>query len=544
MFGSGASSYKTIAWSFISCFKMTVGGYDYQSMANANPIIAPIYFVIFIILFFLIILNMFISIIGVAYEDTMEEEMKDHEEKSTKQLILNELLRQYNEIVQKLEDKKNTAIKENKVEEFEDECVKKLPILYRIFQKIFSVKLGLPKQGKDKEENAVNKKSMKSNNKKGDSKGVKHRKGEEKQEENPNPILGYFLKGKEEGKCKEKLDEKIKEENYLEAIDKDQRVLWLSMLESKLYEKTDRKIRLTDFIKKQYQNETSIEFYPKQKVEQLSDQVKCFVYEDPKSMLQEKMWDEADLDMKYEYWCGMDAVFAENYNAPLDEEPKKKGRNKLNSSKGSPGHSPRGSDDDSDDEENEEVVEDLPPLAPRNGEISLKSMLLSQEYCSRYAKTTTWLQWYYWQKLIKPKEKKGSTPLKEKPEIEEKKEEPADLEKKNRKKEAEIDEGYKQQITLWLFYFTPKQRNKLWKRMQFSKAGIQEYVTKNPSYFVGIDNPITIETIWDIKVQNGKPKQEGNPTSHETRKEDKETPDSQKLKIGLINCILLIYYVS
>ena len=512
---------------------MTVGGYNYSSMAKANPIIAPIYFVIFIILFFLIILNMFISIIGVAYEDTMEEEMKDHVEKSTKQLIINELWRQYNDIVASMEAKKKLAIKNNDVENFENECLKKLPILYRIFQKVFGVVLGLPKQtavsGLD---NNAKKKNLKKDDNNGGTKGVHHKKGGEKRENNENPILGYFLKGKEEGKKKEKLDEKIREENYLDAIDKDQRVLWLSMLENKLYEKTDRKIRLTDFIKKQYQNETSIEFYPKVKVEDLSNDTKRFVYEDPRSMLQEKMWAEADLETRYDYWCGMDAVFAENYNAPLDEEPKKSKLKDLNASMES-GQSPKDMNESNEDE-NEEVVEDLPPLAPRNGEISLKSMLLSQEYCSKYSKNTTWLQWYYWQQLVKPKEKKKISPLKTI--SEEKKEEQADLEKEKKEREAEIDEGIKLQIKLWLFYFTPKQRNKLWKRMQFSQTGIQEYVAKNPTYFAHLKAPITIENIWDVKIQDGAVKHEANPTSHETRKEDRETPESQKLKIGLINC--------
>ena len=38
LFGSGASNYRSITWSFISCFQMTVGGYDYTSMSNASPI--------------------------------------------------------------------------------------------------------------------------------------------------------------------------------------------------------------------------------------------------------------------------------------------------------------------------------------------------------------------------------------------------------------------------------------------------------------------------------------------------------------------------
>lgn len=537
LFGSGASNYRSITWSFISCFQMTVGGYDYTSMSNASPIIAPIYFVVFIILFFLIILNMFISIIGVAYEDTMGEEMKDHKSKSTKELIENELRRFFRNIIASLDEENRKKIKNSlkdskEMTELKQECMSKLPILYRIFRKILNTEL---RMGEDSKDGGLNKKEEKKSNmqsKQGDKKGVHRSKRREEKKEQMNPILGYFVKGKDGG-CKEKLDEKIREENYLEAVDKDQRVMWLSMLENKLYEKTDRKVKLTDFIKRQFKNETSIEFYPKLQAVQLSDEVKRFVFEDPKSMIQEKLWVEADVKTKYAYWCGLDIVFAENYKAPLDQEKKKRKRMdsvaSLNQS---------GKDVDSSSDDEKEVIEDLPPLAPRTGEISLKSMFLSGEYSSVYAKSITWLQLYYWNLITQEK--------KEKKHLEEKKKETEeDRIKEEKIKEKERVKAIKQQIELWLFYFTPKQRCKLWKRMPFSQAGIIEYGYKNLPSYTDPKNKgkapkkelITIDTIWDAKVSDEEEKKEEDQSSRETKKEIKETPENQKYKIGLMHCI-------
>ena len=66
--------FSTLLLSFMTCFRMIVGDFDYQAMEDTDPQMAAFFFLSFMILFTLILLNMFIAIIGAHYSEYTEEE--------------------------------------------------------------------------------------------------------------------------------------------------------------------------------------------------------------------------------------------------------------------------------------------------------------------------------------------------------------------------------------------------------------------------------------------------------------------------------------
>jgi hypothetical protein len=66
-FGPHSANFSTISKSLITCFEMLIGEFDYAEMHNANPELAPFFFVLYLVLFVFIILNIFIAILKRSY---------------------------------------------------------------------------------------------------------------------------------------------------------------------------------------------------------------------------------------------------------------------------------------------------------------------------------------------------------------------------------------------------------------------------------------------------------------------------------------------
>lgn len=66
-FGTHAESFSTITLALITSFEMIIGDFDYEEMEAANPEIAPFYFIVYMLMFIFVLLNIFIAILERAY---------------------------------------------------------------------------------------------------------------------------------------------------------------------------------------------------------------------------------------------------------------------------------------------------------------------------------------------------------------------------------------------------------------------------------------------------------------------------------------------
>jgi hypothetical protein len=241
---------------------------------------------------------MFTAIVAVSYEETMETVISDERGEKPKGIIKTiecELQRKFNEIAPTTERKGTTLMQINFI-------ISKMPLSYRIFNKIlrfnFSPDIIKRENKKEKEKNEENEGSSISCS-------------EPKLPSQVNPMIDRFLKNTNAVNNVEEVIEKDKE---LNEIEKGQVALWMTMLESILKYKSNNEMEVFDLVRKSYDREITIEFYPKRTVDDLQPHVKDFVYSSRMSMKQKRAWKEADLVKKYEYWCGMDVIHSEYYN--------------------------------------------------------------------------------------------------------------------------------------------------------------------------------------------------------------------------------------
>ncbi|TMW56671.1 hypothetical protein Poli38472_006681 [Pythium oligandrum] len=73
-FGFALEEFSTIANSYATCFRMLAGEMDYPRLRQANPRIAPVFIVTFIVLVFQILVNMFVAILSEYYESAKNDE--------------------------------------------------------------------------------------------------------------------------------------------------------------------------------------------------------------------------------------------------------------------------------------------------------------------------------------------------------------------------------------------------------------------------------------------------------------------------------------
>lgn len=73
-FGYALEEFSTISTSYGTCFHMLAGEMDYPRLRQANPRLAPVFIVTFIILVFQILVNMFVAILSEYYESAKNDE--------------------------------------------------------------------------------------------------------------------------------------------------------------------------------------------------------------------------------------------------------------------------------------------------------------------------------------------------------------------------------------------------------------------------------------------------------------------------------------
>lgn len=73
-FGFALEEFSTIGRSYATCFLMLGGEMDYPRLRQANPRIAPVFIVTFIVLVFQILVNMFVAILSEYYEEAKNDE--------------------------------------------------------------------------------------------------------------------------------------------------------------------------------------------------------------------------------------------------------------------------------------------------------------------------------------------------------------------------------------------------------------------------------------------------------------------------------------
>ncbi|XP_030753981.1 polycystin-2-like isoform X2 [Sitophilus oryzae] len=96
VFGSEVKSYSTFGFSMFTLLRTILGDFDFEEIHKANWIVAPIYFLSFIILVFFVLLNMFLAIINDTYSDVKtdiaiapkEMELIDYLEQGFKRILL------------------------------------------------------------------------------------------------------------------------------------------------------------------------------------------------------------------------------------------------------------------------------------------------------------------------------------------------------------------------------------------------------------------------------------------------------------------------
>lgn len=412
LFGYRVDSFRSAAWSFISCFKTTVGGSDYNEMVKVSPYIAPIYFTIFSLSFSLVMLNMFVAIIAIYYKETVKD-ISEEEEPSLLKMIENELRRALDEEVRKAP------------EESTSKAIAKLPFTYRLYAKVLSVGL-VP------EENEVQVR-REENSSRSDDESSEEAKNEN---ELPNPpLVRDFLQ--QIAKCKSVLND----EKSITLLEQTKPVYWLSTLEATAANNAEYKRLVHDTIRQPQDSSLAVEFYPKLQIDSLSAKVKDFVLVPKRSKEQLAKWSEATLEVKYSYWCGLEALYSESYpNGGIEEQ--------AEDSKGESLRSDEIESSLSDQEPRENHLQLVPPV----GGITLEGMFQSQEYRSTYAVAVSLAEWQYWN-----------------------------------------DMNVEDKIAMWILLFTGKQRAKVWKRMQFSKAGVNDYLNRNG---IEKDEEKDFEHIW------------------------------------------------
>jgi len=72
LFGPDVKEYSTYAASFITAWGLMLGQFDYPPLAASNRVMAPLFFITYVMLIVLILLNMFLAIIDNAFEATKE----------------------------------------------------------------------------------------------------------------------------------------------------------------------------------------------------------------------------------------------------------------------------------------------------------------------------------------------------------------------------------------------------------------------------------------------------------------------------------------
>jgi len=80
VFSSNVSDYRTFSFSIINLFRYTVTEMDYEALIQANVTAGTIYYMIWTLLMFLILVNVFIAILSDGFAEAQEEKTQSKEE--------------------------------------------------------------------------------------------------------------------------------------------------------------------------------------------------------------------------------------------------------------------------------------------------------------------------------------------------------------------------------------------------------------------------------------------------------------------------------
>jgi hypothetical protein len=322
IFGLKGDSYRTIGYSFINTFKIASGGFDYEDIRASDYIMAPIFFVLFKLFFSLILLSMLTSIVAAGYEETVriiEMDSKGERQKGTKELIENELQREFDSI----EEQNRYIRSQMDPKEYKSLIMSKMPIKYKLFAKIISMQYYLPKTNEELATTrtiAVRKLPKLNYNNREASKESESLASIDVQKDNEVTVSSFIKHFLSPGGANLGTLKAQPQEHDLTKLEKNQVAIWRNALEESLMQKSDSELKLFDFLHESSEKETRIEFYPKKSIEELNSEMKDFIFASRMSFKQKGMWKKADLQKKYEFWCTMDTLHSEYYKLEVNAD--------------------------------------------------------------------------------------------------------------------------------------------------------------------------------------------------------------------------------
>jgi hypothetical protein len=92
LFGNDVKDFSTLGETFLKLYRVMLGDWDYSEFAIPAPILGPIYFMLFVLVTSIVLLNFVVGVLGSAYMVTIEEEEAAAEEGTAKLDVLDILL--------------------------------------------------------------------------------------------------------------------------------------------------------------------------------------------------------------------------------------------------------------------------------------------------------------------------------------------------------------------------------------------------------------------------------------------------------------------
>jgi hypothetical protein len=99
LFGNDVKDFSTLGDAYLKLYRVMLGDWDYAEFAAPAPIMGPIYFMLFVLITSIILLNFLVGVLGEAYMSTIEDEETAAAEGQTKIDVLDLLLHKGKESV-------------------------------------------------------------------------------------------------------------------------------------------------------------------------------------------------------------------------------------------------------------------------------------------------------------------------------------------------------------------------------------------------------------------------------------------------------------
>jgi hypothetical protein len=99
LFGNDVRDFSTLGEAYLKLYRVMLGDWDYAEFATPAPIMGPIYFLLFVLLTCVILLNFLVGVLGEAYMSTIADEEEAAAEGRSKVDVLDLLLHKVKESV-------------------------------------------------------------------------------------------------------------------------------------------------------------------------------------------------------------------------------------------------------------------------------------------------------------------------------------------------------------------------------------------------------------------------------------------------------------